>query len=190
MGYSLARVFAAQGARVDLVSGPVGEKAGHPDITVYPVVSASEMFEQTKVLFPGSDISIFAAAVADFTPAEPKPHKIKRTGLGHMLELKPVVDIAAAMGGMKRAGQVLAGFALETDEGEDSAIRKMKSKNLDMIVLNSLKNKGSGFGTDTNRVTIFRKGNKRKDFELKAKDEVAEDIADEVFNLLNEIPDA
>jgi phosphopantothenoylcysteine decarboxylase/phosphopantothenate--cysteine ligase len=190
MGYSLARVFAAQGARVDLVSGPVGEKALHPHITVYPVVSSSEMFEQAKALFPGSDLSVFAAAVADFTPVEPKAVKIKRTGQMQVLDLKPTIDIAAALGGIRRPGQVLIGFALETDEGEESAIRKMKSKNLDMIVLNSLKNKGSGFGTDTNQVTIFGKDNKRKDFELKAKDEVAEDIADVVFNLLNDIPDA
>lgn len=190
MGYSIARIFAGQGAKVDLVSGPVGEKADHPNITIYPVVSAAQMFERAKELFPQSDISIFAAAVADFTPAEPESKKIKRTGLEHNLRLVPTTDIAATLGILRRPGQILVGFALETDEEEGNALRKLELKNLDLIVLNSLKSMGSGFGTDTNQVTIFRKDNKRKDFELKAKDKVAEDIADEVFYQLNDFPDA
>ena len=190
MGYALARAFAVQGALVDLVSGPVALKAGHPGIRVIQVTTAAEMLEAVTTHFPGADIAVMAAAVADYTPAHPADRKIKRTAEDLSIELKPTSDIAAGLGKTKKEGQLLIGFALETDNEEANALKKLISKNLDLIVLNRLTESGAGFGTDTNRITIFGRGNKRSDFELKPKEKVAEDIVEEVFNLIRGITHA
>ncbi|MFO7617977.1 MAG: bifunctional phosphopantothenoylcysteine decarboxylase/phosphopantothenate--cysteine ligase CoaBC [Bacteroidales bacterium] len=184
MGYALARAFANQGASVDLISGPVALKAVHPGIRVTRVTSAAEMNQAAITLFPDTAIAVMAAAVADYAPATPEDKKIKRTPSDLSITLKPTLDIAAGLGRVKKEGQVLIGFALETDNEEVNAVNKLVSKNLDLIVLNRLTEAGAGFGTDTNRITIFGRGNKRSDFELKPKEVVAEDIVEEVFNLI------
>jgi phosphopantothenoylcysteine decarboxylase/phosphopantothenate--cysteine ligase len=186
MGYALAELLASEGALIELISGPVSLKAIHPSIRIHRVESASEMADKVSEFQPASDILIFAAAVADYTPKNPSDHKIKRTGESLKIDLEPTVDIAAKAGSNRKPGQILVGFALETEEGEANAIKKLRSKNLDLIVLNQLGEPGVGFHTDTNRVTLFGKDNKRLDFQLKTKTEVAADIADAIFNLSQE----
>jgi len=186
MGYAIAETFAAQGASISLVSGPVSLSVNNPSIRVYPVVSAAGMALQTESLFEDQDILIFAAAVADFTPSGPSARKIKRTGDPPVLKLTATRDIAAWAGRHRKPGQILVGFALETDDAMENAQQKLLVKNLDMIVLNRLDEPGAGFGTGTNKITIISKDNKRRDFELKPKSEVAQDISDVVFNLVND----
>jgi len=186
MGYALAEVLAGEGARIELVSGPVSIRTVHPSIKIHQVESAAEMASRVSELQSGMDILIFAAAVADFTPKNPAEKKIKRTGESLNLELVPTSDIAASAGGRRQPGQILVGFALETEEGEINALKKLQTKNLDLIVLNQLGEPGTGFHTDTNKITLFGKDNKRQDFQLKTKTEVAADIADAIFNLTNE----
>lgn len=177
MGYALAEEAARRGARVTLVSGPVALKASHPAITVINVESAREMLKAATDAFADADIAIMAAAVADYRPAETAESKIKRE---HMAECELALvrnpDIAAALGEAKRPGQILVGFALETDNERDNALGKMERKNLDMIVLNSLRDPGAGFGTDTNKVSIFTADGRETELPLKGKSEVAADI--------------
>lgn len=177
MGYALAEEAARRGARVTLVSGPVALKATHPAITVVGVESAREMLKAATDAFADADIAIMAAAVADYRPAETAESKIKRE---HMAECELALvrnpDIAAALGEAKRRGQILVGFALETDNERDNAIGKMARKHLDMIVLNSLRDPGAGFGTDTNKVSIFTADGHETELPLKGKSEVAADI--------------
>lgn len=177
MGYALAEEAARRGARVTLVSGPVALKATHPAITVVGVESAREMLKAATDAFADADIAIMAAAVADYRPAETAESKIKRE---HMAECELALvrnpDIAAALGEAKRHGQILVGFALETDNERDNALGKMARKNLDMIVLNSLRDPGAGFGTDTNKVSIFTADGRETELPLKGKSEVAADI--------------
>lgn len=177
MGYALAEEAARRGARVTLVSGPVALKASHPAITVVNVESAREMLKAATDAFADADIAIMAAAVADYRPAETAESKIKRE---HMAECELALvrnpDIAAALGEAKRGGQLLVGFALETDNERDNALGKMARKNLDMIVLNSLRDPGAGFGTDTNKVSIFTSDGRETWLPLKGKSEVAADI--------------
>lgn len=177
MGYALAEEAARRGARVTLVSGPVALKATHPAITVVGVESAREMLKAATDAFADADIAIMAAAVADYRPAETAESKIKRE---HMAECELALvrnpDIAAALGEAKRPGQILVGFALETDNERDNALGKMERKNLDMIVLNSLRDPGAGFGTDTNKVSIFTADGRETELPLKGKSEVAADI--------------
>src|SRR5690606_6974763 len=132
--------------------------------------------------FPNSDIAIMAAAVADYMPATKAGQKIKKNSDTLNLELVKTPDILKSMGEAKKKGQVLVGFALETVNETESAKEKLKKKNADMIVLNSLNDEGSGFGHDTNKITIFRKGGESVGFELKSKAEVAKDIADTIIN--------
>lgn len=177
MGYALAEEAARRGARVTLVSGPVALKASHPAITVINVESAREMLKAATDAFADADIAIMAAAVADYRPAETAESKIKRE---HMAECELALvrnpDIAAALGEAKRPGQILVGFALETDNERDNALGKMTRKHLDMIVLNSLRDPGAGFGTDTNKVSIFTADGRETELPLKGKSEVAADI--------------
>lgn len=177
MGYALAEEAARRGARVTLVSGPVALKASHPAITVVNVESAREMLKAATDAFADADIAIMAAAVADYRPAETAESKIKRE---HMAECELALvrnpDIAAALGEAKRPGQILVGFALETDNERDNALGKMTRKHLDMIVLNSLRDPGAGFGTDTNKVSIFTADGRETELPLKGKSEVAADI--------------
>ena len=177
MGFALAEVCAEQGAEVTLISGPVTLQTKHPAIKRIDVESAADMYEAATKSFPKADIAILCAAVADFTPKTTADRKIKRKGDNLMLELQPTQDIAAALGAVKKKRQMLVGFALETDNELKNAQDKMKRKNLDLIVLNSLQDKGAGFRVDTNKVTIIdRQG--LTAYDTKSKREVAEDIVD------------
>ena len=185
MGYAIARAFAEEGARVDLVSGPVSISLDVPGVTIHRVTSADEMNRKAGEVFPHSDIAVFAAAVADYTPEELHQAKLKRVGEKMALNLVATEDIAARLGRQKSDRQLLIGFALETEQGLENAARKLEQKNLDLIVLNRLGDPGAGFHLDTNKIIILGKNNKRTDFELKSKDDVAADILDEIFNLQN-----
>jgi len=184
MGYALAKTFAEEGAAVELVSGPVHIDLGIPGVKIYPVVSAQEMNQKASALFPDMDIVVFAAAVADYKPVNQWSSKIKRTGDELVLTLTPTEDIAAKLGRQRLKGQILVGFALESENGVTNASRKLSEKNLDLIVLNRLNDPGAGFNVDTNKIIIIGKGNNQKDFELKSKHDVAKDIVDEIFNLM------
>ncbi len=181
MGYAIADEAARRGAKVTIVSGPVSVTPTEPGVDVVKVESAREMLEATEQRFPQADITILSAAVADYAPAHPAAHKIKRAGHdAPTIELVKNPDIAATLGKQKRPGQALVGFALETDDEQTNAIDKMGRKNLDMIVLNSLRDPGAGFQTDTNKVTIFNRDGSSKSFDLKPKSEVASDILDQI----------
>lgn len=183
MGYALAEACALQGASVTLVSGPV-----HLDINVtgverINVENAKEMYEATTTRFTDTDIAILCAAVADFRPTTLSDTKIKREKDLLHLSLEPTQDIAASLGKMKKENQRIIGFALETDDEEHNALDKLKRKNLDLIVLNSLKNEGAGFMVDTNQVTILS-SHSRTSFPCKPKQEVAEDIIAALCDIL------
>ena len=184
MGLAIAEELAGRGAEVVLVCGPVNLKTCHPAIRRVDVESAAQMYEATSSEFADSDVAILSAAVADFTPKEKADHKIKRGKDDLLLELSPTKDIAAELGKMKNASQLLVGFALETNDEEVNALSKMQRKNLDMIVLNSLNDKGAGFAVDTNKVTIMDKAGNRTVYELKTKLEVAKDIVDQIASRL------
>lgn len=181
MGYAIADEAARRGAEVTVVSGPVSVVPSEPGVRVIKVESAREMMEAAEREFAGADVAVMAAAVADYAPVEPALSKIKREG-GEppVIRLVKNPDIAAALGERKRPGQTLVGFALETDREMDNAADKMKRKHLDMIVLNSLRDKGAGFGTDTNLVTILSADGRTTRYDLKSKREVACDILDQI----------
>jgi phosphopantothenoylcysteine decarboxylase/phosphopantothenate--cysteine ligase len=183
MGYALAEEFAERGAKVQLVSGPVNLKLENPNIEITRVNSAKEMAKECLDRFPGSDITIMAAAVADYTVADPASEKIKKKDGDLSLQLVPTTDILCEMGKQKKKGQFLVGFALESDNEIDHAKKKLENKNLDLIVLNSLKDKGAGFGHDTNKITVFDAAGTKDSFELKSKREVAQDIANKILAL-------
>ena len=179
MGFALAEECATRGAKVELIAGPVGLKTKHPNIHRTDVTSAQQMYEVATTCFPTCDTAILCAAVADFTPSTITDRKIKREGSGGMhLDLQPTQDIARELGRMKQKGQKLIGFALETDHEIEHAQGKLQRKNLDFIVLNSLRNPGAGFAHDTNQITLLFADVTRKDFGLKSKTEVASDIVD------------
>lgn len=175
MGYALAEECAMRGAKVILVSGPVNLTPIHNNIKLIQVESAAEMLEACKKVFTQSDIAIFCAAVADFTPEYKEGQKIKREKGEQFLRLIPTKDIAAVLGKMKNKKQKTIGFALETNHEIENATEKLHKKNLDFIVLNSLQNPGAGFQYDTNQISIITQ-NERIDFPLKTKKEVAKDI--------------
>lgn len=183
MGYALAEECAARGAKVCLISGPVTLKEKHCNIQRTDVENAQEMYEAADRLFSQSDVTILCAAVADYTPKTVADQKIKREN-DMTITLKPTKDIAAALGCKKQVGQIMVGFALETQNELHNAIHKMERKNLDMIVLNSLNDKGAGFKNDTNKVTIIEKNGNQTAFALKTKNEVAKDIIDKVEEYL------
>ena len=184
MGYALAEVCAEQGAEVTLVSGPVTLTTKHPAIRRIDVESAAEMYDAATRNFPDADITILCAAVADFTPKVTADKKIKRKGDDLTLELQPTQDIAAALGAIKRKGQIMVGFALETDDELANARKKLKKKNLDLIVLNSLQDPGAGFRLDTNKVTIIDRHHGLTAYDTKSKREVAEDIVERIVHSL------
>lgn len=185
MGFALAEVCAQQGAEVELIAGPVALTTQHERIHRHDVVCAAEMHEATTRLFPKADAAILCAAVADFTPAQTAETKIKREGSGGLhLDLVPTQDIAACLGQMKRKDQCLVGFALETNNEREHALGKLQRKNLDFIVLNSLRDAGAGFAHDTNKITILTTEGEEKPFPLKSKLEVAEDIVKEMAERL------
>lgn len=178
MGFALAGVCAEQGAEVTLICGPVTLQTSHPNIKRIDVESAQQMYEAATKHFPKTDIAILCAAVADFTPKTTADKKIKRKGDDLTIKLQPTQDIAAALGAQKKKKQVLVGFALETDNELKNAKDKMERKNLDLIVLNSLQDKGAGFRVDTNKVTIIDRHNGLTAYDTKTKREVAEDIVE------------
>ena len=184
MGFAIAEEAAQRGAEVILVAGPVKEKTPHGHIKRIDVESAAGMKQACEKIFPAVDAAIMAAAVADYTPKYKAENKMKRTGDNLVLELMPTTDIAAMLGKMKRDDQTLVGFALETTNARKNAARKLKSKNLDFIVLNSLEDKGAGFMVDTNKITIIDKENKIEEFPLKTKREAAFDIVDRLMSYL------
>lgn len=181
MGFALAEECAARGAEVTLVAGPVALATKSPNIHRINVESAEEMFEASVTAFPQMDTAILCAAVADYRVKEQADEKIKRTSDNLQLTLVPNKDIAAHLGQMKSSGQMLVGFALETNDEESNALKKMEKKNLDFIVLNSLNDAGAGFQYDTNKISILSRDGKKEDFPLKSKKEVASDIIDRIF---------
>lgn len=186
MGIAIASEAAARGAEVTLICGPVSAPLPpDPNITVVKVESALEMLDACTKVFDEADISIMAAAVADYRPAQPRDKKIKREHDGiDNLDLVKNPDIAATLGARKHPGQILAGFALETDNADSNAAEKLRRKSLDCIVVNSLADAGAGFGTDTNKIKIiYADGRSDSTFPLKSKPEVAADILDALNNL-------
>lgn len=188
MGFALAEECAKRGAKVELVCGPVQIKTEHANIHRIDVESAQEMYEATTSIFPSTQAAILCAAVADFTPVNRAENKIKREVLAEkegelVLHLQPTQDIAKAVGKMKQPGQVLVGFALETNDEQTHAQEKLTKKNLDFIVLNSLRDQGAGFRHDTNKITIISADNITP-YPLKSKTEVAADIIDELAKRL------
>jgi len=184
MGIAIAKELADRGAQVDLVLGPSSLNAESPGVIVHRVESAEEMYNVCIEHFPSSDIAIMAAAVADYTPLKKATEKIKKKSDTLELELTKTKDILRALGLQKKKEQVLAGFALESNGEREYALGKLKSKNADLIVLNSLNDEGAGFGYDTNKVTIFGKDGQEWAYERKPKQQVARDIVDRVVNRL------
>ena len=178
MGNALALEAASRGAVVTLVTGPVCEYPVDPSIKIIKVSSAAEMHASCTEVFPKADICIMAAAVADYTPQNPELLKIKKNEDILKVNLVKTKDILSGLGKLKNKKQLLIGFALETNNEIDYAIAKLHTKNLDFIVLNSLKNEGSGFGFDTNKVSVISKDHTISEFELKTKTEVAADLFD------------
>ena len=182
MGFALAEACAEEGAEVELVAGPVNLTTNHPRIHRTDVESAGQMYEAATRLFPQTDAAILCAAVADFTLGTVAEEKIKREGDDMVLCLKPTRDIAATLGQSKRQGQKLVGFALETHNECENAQEKLKKKNLDFIVLNSLRDAGAGFAVDTNKISIIS-ADGVQNFPLKSKKEVSRDIVDRLCEL-------
>lgn len=180
MGFALAEECASRGAEVILIAGPVMLKTKHPNINRIDVESADEMYQASVTNFIGVDTAILCAAVADYRPKDQAGQKLKRNDDEMSLKLVPNKDIAATLGKMKTK-QTLVGFALETNDEETNALKKIEKKNLDYIVLNSLNDKGAGFRYDTNKITIISKDGQKKEFPLKSKKEVASDIIDQIF---------
>lgn len=184
MGFALAECCARQGAEVTLICGPVKLHTKHQYIKRIDVDSAEEMFKAVSKYFDKMDGAILCAAVADFTPINKSSTKLKREAENLKLELKPTKDIAATLGKQKRGDQFLVGFALESENEEKNAIAKMDRKNFDFIVLNSLQDHYTGFGFDTNKVSIIHRSGLMKKYELKSKLDVAEDIVNEINTLI------
>lgn len=184
MGYAIANELAASGAKITLVSGPVSIKNINPEIKVIHIESAKEMYECCISVFPEVDGAVMCAAVADFAPEITATKKVKRGADDLIIKLKPTKDIAGELGSLKTSKQILVGFALETNDELSNAFSKLQRKNLDFIVLNSMNDKGAGFGVDTNKITMIDKNNNQTFFELKSKTEVAKDI---VARIISEI---
>ena len=184
MGFEIALASANLGAKVYLITGPTSQSLNHSLIQVIPVVSASEMYEAVHTHYKDIDIAILSAAVADYRPKRVSKQKIKKTDRTLSLELEKTQDILASCGKIK-SHQFLVGFALETNNELENAIGKLKSKNLDLIVLNSLQDKGAGFGGNTNKVSIIDKEEEVLTYDLKTKREVAQDLMDVIINKLD-----
>ena len=186
MGFAIAEAFAAEGAKVHLVTGPVSLEVRSSGIEVSRVTSAADMFARCEEVIDQVDIAVFNAAVSDFTPIRASEVKVKRGSGEWILQLKPTRDIAAEMGRRKRAGQIMVGFALETEHELEHARQKLEKKNMDLVVLNSMRDSGAGFETDTNRVTVVdRLGNVER-YELKPKAQVASDLVQWVIKMVED----
>lgn len=180
MGYAIAERLANLGAHVTLVSGPTAMHTSNPQVSVEKVMSAEEMYEACVAVFPQTDIAVLAAAVADYRPTVKADQKIKKKDENLTIELTKTRDIAASLGKIKQK-QVVVGFALETEHEQDNALKKLESKNFDLIVLNSLNDAGAGFGHDTNKITMIDRSGSVKKFDLKSKKEVARDIVSAIL---------
>lgn len=185
MGFAIAETFARQGAHVTLISGPTDLQENDPNIKRIDVTSADDMYEKTVKAFEKADIAVMSAAVADYTPEKVSITKIKKNGDELHLKLKKTKDILAELGRNKTKKQILVGFALETDNEVSNAVKKLHAKNLDFIVLNSMKTKGAGFGHNTNKVSIINRNGTQTDYKLKSKQEVALDIVNNIMELVN-----
>ena len=184
MGFKIAEKLAHLGAEVTLITGPTAEKTDHKNINRVNINTAEEMLKQCLTYFADSRICVMNAAVADYTPDEVAEQKIKKNDQLLSIKLKPTQDILQILGTQKQHDQLLVGFALETNKGEDHALDKLHRKNLDFVVLNSLTDAGAGFKTDTNKITIIDKNMMRTTFELKSKEEVAADICRKIVEML------
>lgn len=183
MGFAIAEELANQGAQVTLVCGPNSLKTINKNIIRVDITSAEELFNSSVKAFKNADISILSAAVADYKPSKMANQKIKKSSATKAIDLIPTKDTLAELGKLKTKKQLLVGFALETENEVANAKVKIKKKNLDLIILNSLNDKGAGFKTDTNKITIIDKNNKITKFELKSKENVAKDILKAIQNL-------
>lgn len=184
MGFALAEACAERGASVVLITGPVHLETHHPNIRRINVESALQMYEAAMAAFPEQDAAILCAAVADYRPETCVDQKIKRTEADLVIRLVPNPDIAASLGRIATKDQTLVGFALETNNGEEHALGKLERKNLDFIVLNSLAEAGAGFQVDTNKITILSKDGSKIIYPIKLKTEVANDIIDQLNNVI------
>jgi phosphopantothenoylcysteine decarboxylase / phosphopantothenate---cysteine ligase len=184
MGLALCKELVHRGAKVDLILGPSSLSVSYPGVKVHKVKSADEMYEACIHKFESADIAVLAAAVADFTPLFVSGQKIKKDEDKLVIELTKTKDILKTLGQRKRADQLLVGFALETNNEKEFALSKLRKKNADMIVLNSLNDQGAGFGYDTNKITIFDRENNEVTFEQKSKQQVAKDIVDKIIKMV------
>ena len=187
MGYAIAHAFAMAGAQVTLISGPTDLKVPDSSIHFILVETAEEMYLESEKYFPDNDVIIFAAAVADYTPSHVAAQKIKKQGQTMALELTKTKDIAGTLGKTKREGQLVIGFALETENELEYAFDKLERKNLDFIIVNSLNDAGAGFAHDTNKISVIDKHKNTSHFSLKSKDKVAQDILEIVLNKWSEV---
>jgi phosphopantothenoylcysteine decarboxylase / phosphopantothenate---cysteine ligase len=185
MGFAIAEALANKGATVQLVTGPTNQKISHQQVQVTNVISAEEMYEVCKKHFPTTNIAVLAAAVADYKPKVKADQKIKKKDDTLTIELTKTHDIADSLGKLKNNGQLIVGFALETEQEQANALKKLESKNFDLIVLNSLNDAGAGFGVDTNKITIIDKARNTQSFTLKSKKEVANDIVSAIIKTMH-----
>ena len=186
MGIALCEELAKRGADVELVLGPTANSFNQKGVKVHKVETADEMYNACVSAFKDADIAIMSAAVADYTPATKAAEKIKKDASTLTVDLVKTKDILKTLGEKKYNGQLLVGFALETTNEKENALGKLKSKNADLIVLNSLNDEGAGFGHDTNKITIFEKGGREISYERKPKQQVAKDIVDRIVNMLHD----
>jgi len=184
MGFAIADEFAAMGAYVTLITGPTAETSKYSAVKRVDITTATEMLEACELYYKDASACVMSAAVADYTPVNVSPQKIKKTSDSLNIELKSTVDILKKLGEKKSAGQILVGFALETNNEEQNAIQKLQKKNLDLIILNSLNDKGAGFKGDTNKITIIDRNLQKTSYSLKNKNEVARDICQKVAELI------
>jgi phosphopantothenoylcysteine decarboxylase/phosphopantothenate--cysteine ligase len=184
MGIALAEACRDRGAEVTLIMGPTAQPLPG-NMRVLNVKTAAEMYDAATALFPGTDIAVFSAAVADYKISNPATEKIKKTNDNLVLEFEKTQDILKTVGGLKKDHQVLVGFALETTNEKEHALGKLASKNADFIVLNSLRDEGAGFGHNTNKITIFDKAGRQYDFDTRSKKEIASDIINTIIQHTN-----
>jgi phosphopantothenoylcysteine decarboxylase/phosphopantothenate--cysteine ligase len=184
MGFAIADELAKLGADVTLISGPSSQQSKNKSIKRINVTSAAQMLDACKQQFTDANVCVMSAAVADYTPVTVADQKIKKQTDGFSIELKKTTDILKVLGADKRPGQLLIGFALETNDEEKNAIEKLEKKNLDFIVLNSLNDEGAGFKTNTNKITIIDRNLQKTNFVLKTKEEVAADICRKIIELI------
>jgi len=185
MGFALAEAFYLKGADVELVTGPTNQQTNYNGINVTKVASAEQMYEKCNAIFPTTNIAVMSAAVADYKPIEVATEKIKKTNEDLTIQLSKTKDILKSLGEQKKNGQLLVGFALETNNERQYALNKMQIKNADMIVLNSLRDKNAGFGHDTNKVTVFDKEGNEFALDLASKQNIATDIVNIIIQKIN-----